>query len=84
MDGAEALSIGPFLKVNGDLLLWPLKITYGIHPPTVSFPVPNCFMIEPTETENPENINYFIDVSIETIVCSNVEDEYKIQNNSVR
>lgn len=36
-------------------------IDLGFHPPTVSFPliVPNCFMIEPTETETPETLDSF-------------------------
>jgi glycine dehydrogenase subunit 2 len=36
-------------------------IDLGYHPPTVSFPliVPNCFMVEPTETETPEVLDGF-------------------------
>jgi glycine dehydrogenase subunit 2 len=36
-------------------------IDLGFHPPTVSFPliVPNCFMLEPTETETPETLDRF-------------------------
>jgi len=36
-------------------------IDLGFHPPTVSFPlvVPNCFMVEPTETEAPETLDAF-------------------------
>lgn len=36
---------------------------YGIHPPTVSFPliVHDCLMIEPTETESKETLDFFID-----------------------
>lgn len=39
-------------------------IEYGIHPPTVYFPliVPECLMIEPTETETRESLDRFIDV----------------------
>jgi glycine dehydrogenase subunit 2 len=38
-----------------------LLIDLGYHPPTVSFPliVPNCFMVEPTETESPETLDGF-------------------------
>ncbi len=41
-------------------------IDYGIHPPTVYFPllVHGAIMIEPTETESKESIDYFIDVMI--------------------
>ena len=30
---------------------------YGFHAPTVSFPVPGTMMIEPTESENLEEID---------------------------
>ncbi len=38
-------------------------VDYGIHPPTIYFPliVPGAMMIEPTETENKETLNHFID-----------------------
>ena len=38
-------------------------IDYGFHPPTVSFPliVPGAIMIEPTETENKQELDAFID-----------------------
>ena len=32
---------------------------YGFHAPTVSFPVAGTMMIEPTESENLEEINRF-------------------------
>ncbi len=39
---------------------------YGIHPPTVYFPliVPEALMIEPTETESKENLDMFADTMI--------------------
>lgn len=39
-------------------------IDYGIHPPTMYFPliVDEALMIEPTETESKETLDYFIDV----------------------
>ncbi len=38
-------------------------LDFGIHPPTVYFPliVPEALMIEPTETESKETLDYFID-----------------------
>ena len=38
-------------------------LDFGIHPPTVYFPliVPEALMIEPTETESKESLDYFID-----------------------
>ena len=35
-------------------------IDYGFHAPTVSFPVPGTMMIEPTESENLEEIDRFV------------------------
>lgn len=45
-------------------------IDYGYHPPTMYFPliVPECLMIEPTETESLETIDAFI-VAMEKIVA---------------
>ena len=39
---------------------------YGLHPPTIYFPliVKEALMIEPTETESKENLDYFIDALI--------------------
>ena len=39
-------------------------IDYGVHPPTMYFPltVDEALMIEPTETEGKETLDYFIDV----------------------
>ena len=39
-------------------------IDYGIHPPTMYFPliVDEALMIEPTETESKETLDYFIEV----------------------
>jgi glycine dehydrogenase subunit 2 len=40
---------------------------YGFHPPTVSFPliVPGAIMIEPTESENPQELDAFIEAMLE-------------------
>lgn len=50
--GVNAMSIGKRL------------IDFGIHPPTVYFPliVPEAMMIEPTETESRQTLDHFIDV----------------------
>jgi glycine dehydrogenase len=34
---------------------------YGFHSPTMSFPVPGCLMIEPTESEDKEELDRFCD-----------------------
>ncbi|MBN2245463.1 MAG: aminomethyl-transferring glycine dehydrogenase subunit GcvPB [Candidatus Aminicenantes bacterium] len=41
-------------------------IDYGLHPPTMSFPliVPGALMIEPTETESKRDLDHFIDAMI--------------------
>ncbi|MFT7700374.1 MAG: glycine dehydrogenase subunit 2, partial [Candidatus Krumholzibacteriia bacterium] len=39
-------------------------LDYGIHAPTIYFPmiVEEAFMVEPTETESRESLDYFVDV----------------------
>src|SRR5260221_54585 len=37
---------------------------YGFHAPTMSFPVPGTFMIEPTESESKEELDRFCDAMI--------------------
>jgi len=37
-------------------------IDYGIHPPTMHWPVHDCLMIEPTETEGLAVLDHFVDV----------------------
>ncbi len=39
-------------------------IDYGFHAPTLSFPVPNTLMVEPTESEDLAEIDRFIDAMI--------------------
>ncbi|MGI9252580.1 MAG: aminomethyl-transferring glycine dehydrogenase subunit GcvPB [Thermomicrobiales bacterium] len=52
-------------KANGVKALDIAKrlLDFGIHPPTVYFPlvVPEALMMEPTETESIESLDYFID-----------------------
>ena len=60
-------------------------IDYGFHAPTVSFPVPGTMMIEPTESENLDEIDRFCDALIsikaEIIMCSK-DDTHNILKNS--
>ena len=39
-------------------------IDYGVHPPTIYFPliVPEALMIEPTETESKETLDRFVEI----------------------
>ncbi len=39
-------------------------IDYGFHAPTISFPVPGTFMIEPTESESLAELDRFCDAMI--------------------
>jgi len=41
-------------------------LDYGVHPPTVYFPliIDEAIMIEPTETESLETLDYFVDIMI--------------------
>ena len=41
-------------------------LDYGVHAPTTYFPllVPECLLIEPTETESKEDLDYFADVML--------------------
>jgi glycine dehydrogenase subunit 2 len=39
-------------------------LDFGIHPPTMSWPVPHCLMIEPTETESLYTLDRFADVML--------------------
>ncbi len=50
-------------------------IDYGIHPPTMYFPliVDEALMIEPTETESKETLDYFIEV-MKTIAAEAASD----------
>lgn len=40
-------------------------IDYSLHAPTMSWPVAQCLMIEPTETENNQNLDYLCDALIQ-------------------
>lgn len=50
-------------------------IDYGFHPPTNYFPliVPECLMIEPTETESKETLDAFCDALI--AICKEAETD---------
>ena len=37
-------------------------IDFGIHPPTMHWPIKNCLMVEPTETESLDTLDRFIAV----------------------
>lgn len=53
-------------------------LDYGIHAPTNYFPllVPECLLIEPTETETPETLDRFVDVMAELLAKSADDPEW--------
>ena len=57
-------------------------IDYGFHPATNYFPliVPECFMIEPTETENKETLDEFCDALI--AICHEAETDPSLLHNA--
>jgi len=48
-------------------------IDYGIHPPTMSWPIAHCLMIEPTETESLATLDHFVDVMLK--IADEVEQD---------
>ena len=54
-------------------------IDYGVHPPTMHWPVHDCFMVEPTETESKQALDHFVDVmrQIASEISTDIE---KVQN----
>jgi glycine dehydrogenase subunit 2 len=39
-------------------------LDFGMHPPTMSFPIPHCLMIEPTETESLSTLDAFAEAML--------------------
>jgi len=56
---------------------------YGFHAPTVSFPVVGTMMIEPTESENLEEIDRFCDAMI-SIAAEISEKDYHDENSVLK
>ncbi|KAI0309557.1 hypothetical protein OF83DRAFT_1071885, partial [Amylostereum chailletii] len=54
-DKAAGLKVTDFAKRLQD---------YGFHPPTVSWPIPTCMLIEPTESETLEEVDRFCEAMI--------------------
>ena len=61
-------------------------IDYGFHAPTMSWPVPDTFMIEPTESESKEEIDRFIDamIAIRSEIAEIESGEADRENNLLR
>ncbi len=60
------LDLRPLTKASGVSVDDVAKrlVDYGFHAPTMSFPVPGTFMVEPTESENLAELDRFIDAMI--------------------
>jgi glycine dehydrogenase subunit 2 len=73
----EFVATAALQKKNGVRTLDIAKrlLDFGIHPPTTYFPliVPEALMIEPTETESRESLDYFADAMLQ--IAREAEDE---------
>jgi glycine dehydrogenase len=59
---------------------------YGFHAPTVSFPVPGCLMIEPTESESKEELDRFCEamLSIRKEIAKIETGEFDAKDNPLK
>lgn len=51
-------------------------IDHGIHPPTMSWPIQHCLMVEPTETESLSTLDEFVEAMFE--IADEVESDPEI------
>lgn len=51
-------------------------IDHGIHPPTMSWPIRHCLMVEPTETESLATLDHFVEALME--IADEVENDPEI------
>ena len=61
-------------------------VDYGFHAPTMSWPVPDTFMIEPTESESKREIDRFCDalIAIRQEIAEIERGEVEIENSPLR
>jgi glycine dehydrogenase len=73
------LDIRPFEKTCGVMAIDIAKRLqdYGFHSPTMSWPVPNTLMIEPTESESKDELDRFCDAMI------SIREEIRVIENEV-
>ena len=55
-------------------------IDYNVHPPTMHWPVHDCLMVEPTETESKYALDHFIDVMRK--IAEEIEQDIEIVQNA--
>ncbi|MHC4608879.1 MAG: aminomethyl-transferring glycine dehydrogenase subunit GcvPB [Planctomycetota bacterium] len=58
-------------------------LDFGMHPPTMSFPIPHCLMIEPTETESLSTLDAFAEAML-TIADEAENDPQRLRELDVR
>jgi glycine dehydrogenase subunit 2 len=53
-------------------------LDYGVHSPTTYFPllVPECFLVEPTETESKEELDAFVEALIKVKAEAEADQEF--------
>jgi len=59
------VDLRPFKSIVGAADVAKRLMDYGYHAPTLSWPVPNTFMVEPTESESKEELDRFCDAMLE-------------------
>ena len=71
----EFITVPKALLARGVTLIDIAKrlIDYGIHPPTMHWPVHDCLMIEPTETESKATLDRFVEVM--NLIADEIERE---------
>jgi glycine dehydrogenase len=78
------ITLEEFSKLNiSDKDIAKRLIDYNFHPPTMAWPVPKSLMIEPTESEDLEELDRFIDamIKIREEIEEIKEGKYPIDNN---
>lgn len=81
------LDFRPFKKLGIEVVdIAKRLMDYGFHAPTVSFPVAGTLMIEPTESENKEELDRFVDtlISIRKEIDEIAEGKFDETNNVLK
>lgn len=81
------LDFRPFKKLGIEVVdIAKRLMDYGFHAPTVSFPVAGTLMIEPTESENKEELDRFVDtlIQIRKEIDEIAEGKYDQDNNVLK
>jgi glycine dehydrogenase subunit 2 len=55
-------------------------IDYGVHPPTMHWPMHDCLMVEPTETESKQALDSFVDVMLQ--IADEISSEIELVQQS--